>query len=258
MIIAAFASIASREGQLFNAIVSIRHQVDHVFVYLNGYPKTPSFLCRPRIDIIHSCKAGWRGSESKFYWSDAGKFYWTERDSTTAYFCCDDDIIYPQDYVEKMTEALDRHPKSIVGVHGVRVPDRIRSYYKSIDIFAPFSHPLDEDVQAHILGTGTIAFRPSDVPLSFEEFYIPNMADIWLALQARKNNIDMWTIHRPTNWLQQQYVEGSISTFKSQSNDLCETELLKLNSPWPPLQGVPRSSLETRRPPEQRGAGDCP
>jgi len=236
VIVACFASIPDRVKQLKLAVASVYHQVDRIYVYCNGLSEPPPSLRSPKIEITLSRESGWKGSEAKFWWSAGAKFRQHSLTDVDAYFTCDDDILYPHDYVKKMLEALERHPGCAVGVHGVRVKDQIVDYYKALDLTASFQQKLAADRQVHILGTGTMVYRPKDFELSFEKFYVPNMADLWFAIQARENGRELWCVERPKLWLRQQAVSGvSISAMKSSGRAQAETELLQLHAPWPAL-----------------------
>lgn len=238
MVIACFASIAPRRAALQRALSSILPQVDRVFVYLNGAAQPWPEMDHPKITWAFSRAEGWKGSEAKFWWSDASKFRHLELAGVDAYFCCDDDILYPRDYVQKMREALGRHPEDLVGVHGVRIREPVTGYHQSINVFAGFRVGLKWDTQVHLLGTGTVAFAPAAWAglLSFDSFPVPNMADLWLALCARQAGRKLWAVRRPQMWLRALPTHGySVSAAKSQGRDLAETELVQMHSPWPPL-----------------------
>jgi len=236
--IASFASIAPRRAQLIRAVESIIAQVDHVFIYLNGHPEPWPGLWSyaDKITWAFSRTSGWRGSEGKFWWSDAAKFARPIHLGGDVAFGCDDDIEYPCDYVEGMIESLERHPGSIVGVHGARIKEPITGYHECLDLRWRFTAGLLHDTRVHILGTGTIAYRPKDIRLDFAKFYVPNMSDLWLAILAREQSIDLWAVHRPARWCRAIPTTGySISSAKSSGRDLAETELVQMHAPWPKL-----------------------
>ncbi|MBT8454174.1 MAG: hypothetical protein KJO40_19580 [Deltaproteobacteria bacterium] len=242
MNIACFASIPTREHPLRRAVHSMLDQVDYVYVYCNGLKVPPKGLEDDRISVTLSREAGWKGSEAKWYWSDGAKFRMHQLEHVDVYFTCDDDIEYPSDYVASMTAALDRHPGSVVGVHGVRLKEPVVAYPGCIDLYANFRVGLEDDARCHLLGTGTVAFRPAELPdFDLSTFYIPNMADVWLGVWARERGIELWTPRRQRKWLKPLATHGfSISASHSRRQDMAEVELLQLHSPWPKLPPWPR------------------
>jgi hypothetical protein len=243
VIIACFASIAPRQRQLVRAVQSIIGQVDRVFIYLNGWgePWPGLWHNADKITWRFSVTSRWVGSEGKFWWSDAAKFREHGLTGVESYFGCDDDILYPDDYVTRMRMALERYPGDLVGVHGARIREPVRGYHECLDLRCGFEKALKTDQQVHLLGTGTVAFEPERWrgQLGFDDFIVPNMADLWLALRARAAQRRLWSIARPAKWLKALPTHGySISAAKSGGRDLAETELVQLHCPWPPLGGA--------------------
>jgi hypothetical protein len=240
VVIACFASIAPRRHQLVRAVESILPQVDRVFIYLNGWsePWPGLWPYADKIDWTFSRVSGWRGSEAKFWWSDAAKLRQLELEDVDAYLCCDDDILYPDDYVTRMREAMARHPGDMIGVHGAQIREPVTNYHQCLELRAGFQQPLHRDTQVHLLGTGTVAFEPAlwRGLLGLETFYVPNMADLWLALAVRQAGRKLWAVARPAKWLRALPTQGySVSAAKSQGRDLAETELVQMHCPWPSL-----------------------
>lgn len=241
MIVAGMATMKHREASFRVAVASLLPQVDVLAIYLNGYKEPPWFLEHAKVTRITSYEAGFRGAEAKFFWSSAAKFrallssthaFWTPDD---VYLTVDDDIEYPDDYVQRMIEGLDRHSRSAVGAHGVRFRQPIEGYYRSMEVLAPFQKPLAHDLRMHLLGTATVAFRPYEMKLDFDKFYIPNMADLWFAIQAMENRFELWSIARPARWLVPLKPPGySISRATSGGRDLAQTEIAQ-SVDWPTL-----------------------
>ncbi len=213
-----------------------------MFIYLNGWsePWPALWPYADRIDWTFSRVNGWKGSEAKFWWSDAAKLRQLELEGVEAYFCCDDDILYPDDYVAEMRAAMARHPGDMVGVHGAEVVEPVAGYHQCLRLRAAFQAALHRDTEVHLLGTGTVAFEPARWrgKLSLASFAVPNMADLWLALAVRQAGRRLWAVRRPIKWLRALPTQGySVSASKSQGRDLAETELVQMHCPWPPLGG---------------------
>jgi len=82
------ATITERESLLINTIKSLYDQADRINIWLNNYRSIPLWLSDPKIK--HHATINNVG--------DAGKFGFKSKGFI---FSCDDDIIYPPDYVKK-------------------------------------------------------------------------------------------------------------------------------------------------------------
>lgn len=193
---ASLASIPTRAGALRQVVASLLPQVDELRVYLNGYPDVPSFLLQPRITVARSQDHGDRG--------DAGKFFWAEEDAAGPpawCFTCDDDLVYPLDYVRSLVDAAERHGRrAAVSVHGAVLAQHIVSYYRSRTQL----HCLQEvavDTPVHVLGTGALCYHSSTVRVRREDFRAPNMADIWFALATQRQKVPCIVAAHRAGWL---------------------------------------------------------
>ncbi len=99
MITANLATIKSRSSTLQLVVNSLKNQVDKVRIYSNDY--------KPKVE----------GSNVEVYtgpdYTDNAKFFWLTH-SKGVYLSCDDDLIYPPNYVETITKGL----KNIL-IHGL-------------------------------------------------------------------------------------------------------------------------------------------
>ncbi len=106
------------------------------------------------------------------------------------YFTCDDDLIYPPDYCERLIEWVDFfEKKAVVSLHGSVFKEfPVTSYY-----YGRRTYPCLGDVPAPqrviFPGTGCAAFHSSAVELSMRDFKVRNMADIWLGLLLQKQKV---------------------------------------------------------------------
>lgn len=239
------ASIAShwvREASLHSAVVSLATQVDRLNVYLNGYEYTPVFLLAPFISVIRSDDPYSFGDIG-----DIGKFYWCNNLSTEFHITADDDILYPDNYVEKLL-AFRRTMKSpvIVGVHGIRLKQdllrpspgaRGKGYYASRDVWMSTEH-VASPVTVHILGTGTMLYKASEVGHIdlLKVFQKANMADIWFGILAQKLRIPMVVMQHDAEWLRE--VPGTFedSIYKKSTrrrySDRSQTQAVLTVNPW--------------------------
>lgn len=188
---AGLAAIPSRELALKRVVNSLVHQVDQLGVYLNGWNHIPDFLNHPKIVVAMSQDHGDLG--------DAGKFFWIN-DFEGYYFSCDDDLVYPNDYIQRIIDKIKYYDyRAVVGWHGSVVSDFFEDYYDPKDrrVFSySAGRPFDLDV--HILGTGVLGFHSSTIKVSLQDFERPNMADIFFARLGQQQKVKFVVMeHKP-------------------------------------------------------------
>lgn len=175
------AAIPEREEALKKTIESLIDQVPSIGVYLNGWKKIPEFLRQEKITI-----AGYGDKDL----GDVGKFYWVDSHDGI-YFTCDDDLIYPKDYVKRTLAKLEEHSyNAVIGWHGSLIKKPFKDYYSpdSRRVFV-FSAHRPYDTPVHILGTGCSAFHTQVFPIKLRDFIYPNMADIFLSLKGQEKKL---------------------------------------------------------------------
>ncbi len=227
---AALASIPSRELLLGKVVDSIIDQVDELCVYLNEYERVPDFLDRPRVTVARSQDHGNRG--------DAGKFFWA---GTREGYCLhlDDDIVYPRNYTARMLRAIGRYPKAVVGLHGIRLQPNATSYYRGRQVF-PCRDTVKEDNVVHLIGTGTVAYHSTTINLAPEDFRIPNMADIWLGIAAKEQEVPMVALAHAGGWLCCMEATKGHSIFERyKDRDVEQIRAVRQAAPWPTLGALP-------------------
>jgi len=191
--ICGLASIPSREKSLELTVNSLLPQADQVCVYLNDYEGVPDFLNRPKIVVERSQNHGDIGDAGKFWWSDKVSGY---------YFSCDDDIVYPANYVQFLLEKINAYDKkAVVGFHGVYlVQQNFQDYYKSRIVFHNQAHN-PYNLFVHILGTGALCFYTENFPITPKAFKTKNMADIWFGRFGQKLKFPFICVDHPEKFL---------------------------------------------------------
>ncbi len=222
---AALASIPSRELLLMKVVNSIIDQVDELCVYLNEYERVPGYLDRPRITVARSQDHGDRG--------DAGKFFWAgQREGYCLHL--DDDIAYPPNYTARMIRAIAKYErKAVVGLHGIRLPHNPTSYYRGRQVFH-CRHTVAGDNVVHMIGTGTVAYHSSTISVTPEDFRVPNMADIWLGIVAKTQEVPMVALAHTGDWLhcmKDPQGHSIFETYKGRDNE--QTKAVREAAPWP-------------------------
>lgn len=187
--IAGMATMAGREKQLKIAIESLVNQVDEIIIYNNK--ELPN-------------KA------------DNGKFFGlTEIKEPCYYFTCDDDIKYPDDYIEKMVEAIDKHG-CIITHHGRILQKMFVSYYRGHRAFMCLRESTFEG-QIDVSGTGVTAFRTDYFnPTNLHNAKDRRMSDIVFSLEAMIQNKKIMIMPHKEGWLKQIPLEGGYSIHEDQ------------------------------------------
>jgi len=194
-IICGVATVKGREEALKETVNSIINQVDKLIIYQNGYKEIFDFLKNDKIEVYSSIETG-------IDMGDAGKFYKLSEYKNNYYFSIDDDLIYPSDYVKVSLENLINYKNEIiVTYHGRTLLENAKSYYKDAKIKHKCLDTVNYYDFVHFGGTGVMAFHTSFVKINFNYFKHPNMADIWVGLFARENNIPILVIPHTSNWI---------------------------------------------------------
>lgn len=221
------ATVPWRIRLLEQTVDSLYDHVDKLCIYLNGYKpgdKLPVCVGRERIEtkIDPSNELG-----------DAGKFHWAGQHGGYNLHC-DDDIVYPPDYVHRMVRAIERYKReAVVGIHGILLPEEpTGSYYRNRAVL-PCRHELKEDARVNMLGTGVIAYHSSTIDLSTEDFASANMADIWMGIAAKRQSVPMMCLAHDGGWIEtlKDPKGGDIYTRYSQK-DQEQSQLVRQHGPW--------------------------
>ncbi len=191
-ILVGVASIPERVGSLEEMLTVLAPQADKVAVSLNDYEHVPAFLSR-----FSNVEATIRTVNN----GDAKKFA-AVADWDGIVLTCDDDILYPADYVADVCAALDRWPGRAVSYHGGTTFGWNGSFVaasgKRIRCLADQDQ---DDPDVNVLGTGTLGYRTKDFPVWPEVFRTPNMADVWLALHGQQLGLKMVGGRHRAGWL---------------------------------------------------------
>lgn len=232
---AALCSIPSRQQSLLSTLWSLYHQVDRIFLYLDKYDAVPEFVEPMRkVTVLHSQDAPGLRDNAKFLPFDGQlqehgdePFYW---------FTCDDDILYPSDYVHTMLRQLAQFDdRVVVGVHGVVSEEQPRRYFRNRYVIHYEQKALHEPRLVNNLGTGTVAFR-SDLFGSIDPYGWPRggMVDIFFGALCAQRGVPMVCVPRHAGWLQ---TLGEAETTpnltqEGRDNEAAIIEVLERTGPW--------------------------
>jgi hypothetical protein len=188
--LAAIATLPERARLLSRALHSLRPQVDRLHVYLNGHEEPPEYA-HLADEVIRSSTN--EGAERKLWWAEQ----WDG-----IYLSCDDDFIYPPDYVERMVAEVERwRGRAIVTAHGRTFHTATRRARRLGNILEGSRGGFWERTSGRWInyaGTGVAAWDASKIKVP-SAWPRRNMVDLQLALWAQRNRVPMWLQPHPPN-----------------------------------------------------------
>jgi hypothetical protein len=194
--IALTSTMASRAETFRQVFAAIHPQVDHTYVYLDGYAEVPKFLRdTDRVTVRRAEEHGNLHASSRF-------LALRELAEPNIVVSVDDDIAYPPDYVDVLAENLARYDgRAVVGVHGRNFLPPHRSYIDDAHCLH-FATELDRPIYVHELGTATCAFVSSAFAPDPRPWRRNDMDDIVLAIEAQRRGVPRVAIAREEGWLE--------------------------------------------------------
>lgn len=191
-VIAGMATFGERREYADRSIDSLLTQVDELFLYDNSINN----------DL-----------------TDNGKFFGlTQVKEPCYYLSVDDDIIYPEDYVDKMLYWLHTL-KGIVTHHGRKLKGKGLHYYNDHHTHACL-HRVYGVHSIDVAGTGVTAFRtdqfnPVDVINSSDH----RMSDLVFSLEAAKQNVPIYVVPHSRGYFKDQRVPQAMTCFGMEHKD---------------------------------------
>jgi len=190
---------------LKKVVNSLKPQVDKVCIYFNGHDRVPNWVKDDeKIWYAMSSKHGDLG--------DVGKFFWCA-DNDGIFFTCDDDIIYPDDYVQSTIQFLERFKFNIVSTHHGAVMNRGATQYHAGKKLYSLKSTQPVSKQVHIGGTGCMAFHTDRLRPELEWFKLSNMADIWIGEKCQQLRIPI--LMKEHEGFRFKLLENKVSIFDS-------------------------------------------
>jgi len=198
--IASIATKGDRPEQLRKAVNSLIKQCHDVRIYDN--------------------------SKAHNYTDNAKFFHLKDIESPCYYLTCDDDLVYPKDYIQHTLELIDKF-RTIITYHGRILKRPVESYYRKNQIF-DFRGEQPLDMFVDVGGTGVMGFRTDDFnPVDIYKSEFKCMSDLVLSLEAKKQGKRIICAAHKQNWIIQQEVNGGIMQTFSR-NESQQIELAKL------------------------------
>ncbi len=194
--IGGMATMPSRLASLRLALPAILAQVERLYLYLDKYEGIPPDLAAEGKIVPLLPEPGMRPL------GDSGKLLGLKAvPEPCLYFCFDDDILYPDRYVDHMVAALRRHRfKVVVGLHAAVYNRIVDSYIRSRQDHH-YAHELQHDIVVDELGTGTVAFHSRCLDLDPRQWAYANMTDLLLAIEAVRQDVTRIAVRRPRDFL---------------------------------------------------------
>lgn len=191
--IGCMASFPPRIDSLRVVVEKLLPQLDELRIYLNGYKDVPTFLVNRKIKTYLGCNE--LGDIR-----DNGKFYDTSIESSAYIFTLDDDLEYPEDYVEKLIHHIELFERQyVVGVHGVIFPETGIKTLADRQVFYFKKQAKSRFVD--LLGTGTVAWHSSTLKIDLSEFLSTGMTDVYFADYTHRHQIPLYMVEREEGWL---------------------------------------------------------
>tara|TARA_R110000868_G_scaffold144708_1_gene364009 strand:+ start:264 stop:1691 length:1428 start_codon:yes stop_codon:yes gene_type:complete len=192
---------ASRKSGLEKTVRSLMSNStlsDSIHIYANDYDDIPEWTYE--FDCIF------------WYMNDlgdlkcAGRIYTAEK--TIGYiFYVDDDLIYPQNYIETMISHIEYNDrKCIVTAHGATIPVKVTDYFKERTVYRCLGE-VPKSTFVHIAGCGVTAYHTDTIIIDAYEMHgIINeyfFTDLWVSVAAQIKEIPILVIAHRQGWIKQ-------------------------------------------------------
>jgi len=186
------ATIPQREKALPKVIDSLYPQVDELRIVFNNYEKIPDWIkSKDKIQPLLN--------NPDKYTSNA---IWLLMDGVDGYiFTCDDDILYPSDYVAVMVKKLQENKNNVVvSIYGEQIKYPAQSYRKSRRGIG-FQDRVESNIFVDIAGVGCSAFHTDTIYPTIEHFPDPYTRDLWFAVFVAKAGVKIIRVQSCSKWL---------------------------------------------------------
>lgn len=208
MIIAQLASIPERHSILHRVVSSLINQVDEIRLSL--YVPLESLTANDDEPGKQSYEVpAWMKHEKiklTFHdnqYQDGSKFLRAPTEPGHYVLVCDDDIAYPEGFVQHMISLL-KNPfkdRSILSIMGkVMQPRPIRSYFKDELICCKTFETQKALYAVEIPGTCAMVYCTDHVVITTEAMKSPN-SDICVGVWAKQNGVRCYVIPHGATWL---------------------------------------------------------
>lgn len=187
------ATVKGREESLKLTVESLYDQVDRFRIALNLYDEVPDFLKSDK--IIPTITDNKLMDGYKFLDCDKNEGY---------ILICDDDILYPPDFVEKMKvyyhACLEYSPKVICSIMGANLAPRPMSSYARVphEYYGAFNYQSIY-VKVDMVGMCGAITHSDYFKFSLSDIKVLN-SDLNVSLYCKNNGIGRYVVPKTPNW----------------------------------------------------------
>lgn len=217
MIISAnMATIPERLNSATKTIESIYDQVSIIRLYLNNFESIPEEF---RDEKIHTHQGTDLKSSGKVFWASIPNYY---------YFCIDDDISYPKNYVSYTIKKLNEYDDNvIVSYHGrtYEKNKKIKNYFNDYKKYYHFYHKNEKDVTVDIIGNGVSCWNTNKIHIDINKFKYHYMDDILVSAQAAEQNKKRIVLAHPEKYFTRLQTHNISLYDKYKSNHINQTKM---------------------------------
>lgn len=244
LVTAQLATFPARIAIVPQVIKALLPRVDRLNVILNGYDlRQLEILCRA-VDTLpvynlNSVEIKLENPKLMFYlqdnsMTDCAKFLHIER-AEGYIFTCDDDILYPPDYVEKTIAAIEKYERKYVITYHGRVwrGFPIKNFYTYRAEMYRCIEGFEGDHLVDCGGDGVMAWHSDTFKMRYDFCEHKNMSQLWIALKCNNDGVKQMAIGHPEGWLiditPPDQIDNCIWAWE---NENCQLQTRLINERW--------------------------
>ena len=195
--VAGMATMPSRSHSAPKALETLMGQFATIHLVLNGYRKVPGWAKVPGVSSFLP--------EHGTDYGAAGKLVGLSLETSlkdVAYFCVDDDMLYPSHFARRLLQELQNEPNSIVGVHGSIIKHPFRSWSQDRKVVSAAGWSL-MNRQVDVVATNGCAFLAEKLPLPAADWprEYRNCVDLHLSQRAKRSGLQRRIIRHRWRWI---------------------------------------------------------
>lgn len=238
--VAGLATMPSRIGSLKRMLPTILNQVDLLYLFLDRFPSLPD-IQHEKIIVLRSQDFGDLRANGKLL----GMLFCS---ANCHYYAIDDDILYPPDYCNKLSEQLKLNPNIAIGVHGTQFKNSFHiNNYNSDRHIIHRTYNLDRLIEVDIASTDTICLSTSTSRIDVRKWSKVNRVDLCLNIELESLGIKRVLISRKAGWIREIESCQPDSIYRALLHD-CSEQTLMANAFLQDRNGVTNNkSLELIR-----------
>lgn len=194
------ATIPEREAVLEKVLKPLYDKVDEIRIVFNNYQKIPDWIftykkIKPLLNTPDK------------YTSNA--VWLLIKDIEGYVFTCDDDILYPDNYVEHLVQKMKEYNNETVLTLYGEIAKRPFIDYCPGRYAIGFFRAEEKDTPVDITGVGCSVFHTSMIKPSIEDFPDMYSRDIWFSIFVHKRKMPIIRIKSEERWVNFCKTEGS-------------------------------------------------